>query len=88
MNNTEDDKPGSLKRMISRLREAEPAEFVRLVRANMRQQCGLARLCEAAGSKFGIGVSMTRAIGNLSEKLHGKERRNEYLAAFFEPPNA
>lgn len=64
-------------------REAEaPADFARLVRWVMRSE-KLGTLAAAVGAKTGAGVSLTRTLGNIAEAVHGKARRNEFLAALF-----
>ena len=61
-----------------------PEDFVRFVRWIMREQ-RLPRLAAAVGVKVGGGVSLTRCLGNIAEAVHGKPRRQEFLAAFFPP---
>lgn len=64
------------------LRVMPPEDFVRYVRS-VKKAGLLQRLCDLHNSKWGAGVSNTRQLGNLCENIFGREKRDEYLAAFF-----
>lgn len=73
--------------LLAVLRAAEPADFVRVVRAE-KQAGRYDDLLRAAGVRVdgNAGTSATRKLGNLCAALHA-ERRNEYMAAFFDSSN-
>ncbi len=62
--------------------QTRPEDFVAFVRFEMAREGGLVRIARAVRSKFGAGVSLTRALGNIAEAVHGKARRAEFSAAF------
>lgn len=69
------------------LRPLSPSTFVLMVREWKRAGL-LNELCDRVGARYGAGISSSRQLGNLCEAIYGKEKRDEYFAAFFASPNA
>ncbi len=63
-----------------------PEKFVALVRKAMAEQ-RFEVLLNAAGAKYGAGVSLTRALGNLIRAVRPPEQVGEFQAAFFRTVN-
>lgn len=72
--------------LVGRLKAASPQEFVTLVR-QCRKAGDFLKVCDMVNARTGAGVSQSRMIGNLCEAIHGKEKRNLYVVAFYEPSN-
>lgn len=77
---------GMLDGDLSILKRFAPDAFMLWVRG-VQDAGRIHELYRLLGVKHGAGISNTRALGNLCELVHGKNRRNEYMAAFFEPSN-
>lgn len=59
-----------------------PEEFVALVRKVMAEK-QLSALLDAAGAKYGAGISLTRALGNLVRAVRPPEQVRAFHSAFF-----
>lgn len=64
------------------IKNFNPFQFVQYVRY-LKEHGKLSELCDREGAKYGAGISNTRHLGNLCEAIYGKQKRGEYLAAFF-----
>ena len=71
---------------LSILKRFTPGAFMLWVR-EVQDQGRIHELYRMLGVKYGAGISNTRALGNLCELVYGKDKRNEYMSAFFEPSN-
>jgi hypothetical protein len=68
--------------IVSALKCLSKPAFVEYVR-DIKKAKLLGELCDLVGARWGAGISNTRQLGNLCEVIHGKQKRDEYLAAFF-----
>lgn len=65
------------------LQGMSPDAFVLYVR-EIKRLGMISELCDLVGAKHGAGISQSRQIGNLCVAIHGENKRNEYLSAFYE----